>query len=154
MRSRTWSASSASGSKPSARNIPISAVWSAITSTTSLASPSSTASSTAWRASVAADAAAAVLGVDDQAHLADVARPAVQRHDRHGADDLAVVDGDHAGGPGPRPGGDDLRVVDVLLEERAVGLGDAREEALERGLVARLRSVGTPSRLLGFGTFV
>ena len=62
----------------------------------------------------------------------------MQRHDRHRADDVAVLDGDRARRARARPLRDDLRIVDVLLEERAVGFGDAREEARQHGLVAGL----------------
>ena len=54
----------------------ISASWSAITSTTSLASPSSTGIVHGVARQRAAEAVPAVLGIDDEAHLADVARPA------------------------------------------------------------------------------
>ena len=78
----------------------------------------------------APDAPPALLGIDDEADLADVAGPPVQRHDRDRADDLAVVDGDHARRARARPRGDDVGVVDILLEERAVGIRDLGEEAL------------------------
>ena len=56
------------------------------------------------------DAAAALVGVDDDAHLADVARPAVQRDDRDVADDLAVRRARSSARRRAHPGGDDVRV--------------------------------------------
>ena len=84
------------------------------------------------------------------AQLADVARPARAAARRRRADHLVAVDA-RASAPAPRlrptrrrtPGS-----VDVLLEERAVALGDPREEALSvassRGSSGRI-SISAPS---------
>ena len=78
----------------------------------------------------APEAAAAVLGVDDEAQLADVAAPRHARDDRDVAGDLAVDDGDQAVLVGiGDPALDDARLEHVLAEERAVALGHAGEEA-------------------------
>ena len=89
--SRTWSSSSASGSKPSDRNIAIVASWSAITSTTSFVSPSSSADEhRPSRRARGRRRCRAAARIDDHANLADVARPPLERDDRAVADDLAV----------------------------------------------------------------
>ena len=91
--SRTWSSSSASGSKPSERNIAIVGSWSAITSTTSFSSPSSRADEHRPAPERASDALPAAARIDDHPNLADVARPPLQRDHRAVADDLRSVDG-------------------------------------------------------------
>ena len=70
-------------------------------------------------------------------HLPDVARPAVQRHDGHVADDLAVLDGDGPSRARACPRVEHARGLDVLLEERPVPLGDALHEALDGVAVRR-----------------
>ena len=86
-----------------------------------------------------ADALAAPVRRDHEAHLADMAGPAVQRHDRDVAGDLTVViHRDRAGVRGPDPGRDHLGVSDILLQERAIRVGDRREEALEGGPIGGL----------------
>ena len=84
------------------------------------------------------DAAAAVVGVDDDADLRHVARPSVQRDHRDVARDVATVERDRARVTGQHPGGDHVRVGDVLLQEGAVRVGNLVEEALERRPVAGL----------------
>ena len=77
----------------------------------------------------AAEAAPAVLGVDDEAQLADVAAPADAADDGPVAGDLTVDDGDQPALAGVGdPALDDAGLEDVLAEERAVALGDAGEE--------------------------
>ena len=85
-----------------------------------------------------ADAAAAAVGIDDHPHLADVARPAVQRHDGDVADDVAVLHRDGARRARARPRGDHLGRLDVLLEERPITLRDPRHESLDRLAVRAL----------------
>ena len=122
--------------------------WSAITSTTSFASPSSTASSTAWRASAAPDAAPAALGVDDEPHLADVARPAVQRDDRDVSDDLAVLDGDRARAPGRAQAATTSGSSTSSLRNVRSASGMRAKKRSSAGSIVGLRSVGSPSPLL------
>ena len=85
------------------------------------------------------DALPAPVWRDHQAHLANMAGPAVQRHDRDVAGNLTVVGHrDRPRVPGPDPGRDHLRVGDVLLQEGAIRVGDGREEPLEGGAIGRL----------------
>jgi len=84
------------------------------------------------------DAAAPLVGIDDQPHLTHVARPADQAHDRQRADDGAVVDGDDATRPGLHPILKHARIAHVLLEEGPVALRDALEELRQRRFVAGL----------------
>jgi hypothetical protein len=79
-----------------------------------------------------------VVGVDDDADLPHVARPSVQRDHRDVPDDVVAVERDRARVTGQHPGGDDVRVGDVLLQEGAVRVGDLVEEAFERRPVAGL----------------
>src|SRR4029078_2681831 len=83
-------------------------------------------------------ATAAPRRVHADPHLADVARPAVQRDHGDVSEHRVVIDGDRARVARPRPGGHDVGVGDVLLQERAVGVRDAVEEALERRAVGGL----------------
>ena len=78
------------------------------------------------------DSAAPAVRIDDHPHLADVARPAVQRHDGHVADDLVVLHCDGTGRARARPRRDHVGRRDVLLEERPIPLRDTRDEALDR----------------------
>ena len=79
-----------------------------------------------------ADPLLAVVGGDDEPQLADVAAPADSLEHGDIADDMAVDEGDEtmAVGDGD-PAGDHRGVADVLLEERAVALGDGGEELHE-----------------------
>src|SRR5439155_23906739 len=82
---------------------------------------------------VAADPRAPVVGRDDEAHLADVVRPADKRDDRDVAGHRAVLAGDRAGaGAVAQPALDGGAVEHLLLEERALVLGDAGEELEQR----------------------
>ena len=86
----------------------------------------------------AADAAPAAVGVDDDPHLAHVARPALERHDRDVAEHSPVLDGKQARRLWARPVLAHPGVIDVLLEKRAVALGNALHERLDCGLVPGL----------------
>ena len=78
--------------------------------------------------------------IDDHAHLADVARPTLERHECPIADDSIAVDGQqpHVARTGPNPRGTHLGVVDVLLEERPVSFRDPLQESFDSLLVSRL----------------
>ena len=103
----------------------------------------STASSTAWRASPRPTPAPRCSGVDDQADLADVAGPAVQRARRpRSRRPRRRRRRSTRAAPGRTHAATHVGVADVLLEERAVGIRDRGEEALERAPVAGLRSAG------------
>ena len=135
--------SSASGSNPSARNIAIVNSWLASTSTTSFDSPLRNASRIACRASARPDSLAAMRGVDDQSDLADMARPAMQRHHRDVAEHSSPATASHRGAvAGPNHAAHDGVVIDGLLEERPVALRDAPEErpsaARSRGSSGRI----------------
>ena len=86
----------------------------------------------------APDAAAAVVGVDDQPNLADVARPADEPRDLDRADDLTVLNRDSSSGTRSHPILDYARVADVLLEERPVTFRNALEEARQRRAIPGL----------------
>ena len=96
-----------------------------------------------------ADPAAATVGVDDHAYLADVARPALQRHDRDIADDESPSTATDRAAPESDQAATHLGVAHVLLEERPVAFGDARHELLDGGAVARFELPDLHQRSLG-----
>ena len=124
---------------------------SATTSTTSLLHAAARPPpASARRASGAADALSAALGVDDQPQLADVVRPARERRRRPRGPRRLAVAGDRTRA-GPCPARDGRAVEHLLLEERALRRRDPLEEREQRVDVARASAGAGPSRLLAVG---
>ena len=96
-----------------------------------------------------ADTSATRIGIDDNAHLSDVARPTLQLHDGHVADHTIVLDRDRARGTGPGPSLDYLGRINILLEERAIALRNAGEELFYAFTGHAARAGEFPSSLLG-----
>src|SRR3954452_14360004 len=95
----------------------------------------------------AAEALPAAVGVDHEAHLADVIRPAGEADDRDVADHAAVVrEGQGAAATvAGEPALDGGAVEHRLLEERALGLGDPAEEPQQLIEVVARRLADHPS---------